>query len=181
MSDQRPSNTGPEVSSLQQPETCKTRSCPIPGCGGRSWVLWALLIALALVYFNSNRVSSVPSAVPWGEDVHVAVTTAHETHQPVLLNFHAAWCGTCQMMAREVFSRKDVAIALSKWITVSIDGDKQPSAVSNYKIEAYPTFIALDSDGKEIFRYEGTMSADEFIRRIQAVGKALSASTHPTT
>ena len=159
----------------------KTASCPIPGCGGRSWVLWALLLGLALIYFNSNRASSVPSAVPWSEDLQAALAGARETHQPVLLKFHAVWCGPCQMMEREVFSRKDVADALAKWVTVSIDGDKQPSAVSSYRIEAYPTFIALDSDGKEVFRYEGTMSAEEFIRRIQAVGKALSASTHPTT
>ena len=142
-------------------------------------MLWALLIALALVYFNSNRASSVPSAVPWGEDLQAALEKAKDTHQPVLLKFHAVWCGPCQMMEREVFSRKDVAGALARWITVSIDGDKQPAAVSNYRIEAYPTFIALDGDGKEVFRHEGTMSADEFIRRIEAINKALGAPAHP--
>lgn len=85
----------------------------------------------------------------------------------MLLKFTAVWCAPCKIMQREVFSRKDVAGALAKWITVSIDGDKQPSAVSSYKIQIFPTFIALDSDGKEVFRYEGAMSADEFIRFIQ--------------
>jgi len=148
--------------------------------GGRSWLLWGLLIALLVVYLFSNRQISVASAVPWQGDLEAALLTAKEKHQPVLINFHTSLCGYCKLMDREVFSRKDVAEALSNWVTVSIDGDQHPSVVDRYRIEGYPTFVLLDSDGREAFRITGAVSADEFIRRVEAVGKALGTSAAPS-
>jgi thiol:disulfide interchange protein len=142
--------------------------------------MWVLLIALALVYFNSQRTSSVASAVPWGEDIKAALATAKQKGQPVLLKFHATWCGPCKMMESEVFARKDVGDALSKWVTVSVDGDKQRPAISDYRVEAYPTIVVLDSNGKEVFRNEGTMTAEELLGQVRAIEKALGVGTRPS-
>ncbi len=182
MNEQLPSNINPDSGSRQDGTSkpaSEAASCPIPGCGGRSWVIWVLLIALALLYFNSQRTSSVASAVPWGENVQAGLVTAKEKGRPVLLKFHATWCGPCKMMDKEVFAHNDVGEALANWVTVSVDGDKQREAVSQYKIEAYPTIVVLDSDGKEVFRNEGTMSAEEFITQVRAIEKGLGGSTRP--
>ncbi len=163
-----------ELPKQQEPQPEQPACCPMAR-GGRSWMLWGLLIALFGVYLISNRQASVASAVPWQEDLTAALGTAKEKHQPLLIKFHAPWCGYCKQMDREVFSRQDVAQALSNWVTVSIDGDRQPEVVDRYKIESYPTFVLLDSDGQEAFRINGAVSADEFIRQVQVVAKALGA------
>lgn len=155
--------------------------CPLAGCGRRSWVLWAiLLILLALVYFNSRRTESVASAVPWDNDLQAALDKARQSHRPILLKFHAVWCAPCQAMEREVYTRKDVADALSHWIAVGIDGDEQPRLINRYNVNAYPTLVMLDATGKEIFRYEGYMEAEQLIRIIQSLDKSRKAGTQAT-
>ncbi|HSW44531.1 MAG TPA: thioredoxin family protein [Phycisphaerae bacterium] len=155
-------------------EPARGGSCPLPGCGSRSWVLWLLLIIAALVYFNSSRASSVPSAVAWDTDIEAALAKARQARRPVLLKFHATWCGPCREMEREVYSRKDVGDTLKSWINVSIDGDEHPKVLDRYNVDVVPTLVMLDSDGKELFRYVGYMSAEELTKTIKAIDKTLT-------
>jgi thiol:disulfide interchange protein len=155
--------------------------CPLAGGGSRSWVLWAiLLILVALVYFNSRRTASVASAVPWEKNLQTALDKARQSHRPILLKFHAVWCGPCQAMEREVYTRKDVADALANWIAVSIDGDQEPQIMNHYNVEAFPTLVMLDAAGKEIFRYEGYMEAEQLIRTIRSLDKPRKPATQAT-
>jgi len=155
--------------------------CPLAGGGGRSWGLWViLLVLLALLYFNSNRTASVASAVPWEKNLQPALAKARQSQRPILLKFHATWCPPCQAMEREVYTRKDVADALSNWIAVSIDGDQGPQIMNHYNVEAFPTLVMLDATGKELFRYEGYMEADQLIRTLRSLDKSRKPVTQAT-
>ena len=154
--------------------------CPLAGCG-RSWVMWAiLLVVLALLYFNSSRTASVASAVPWEQNLQTALDKARQSQRPILLKFHAAWCPPCQTMEREVYTRKNVADALSNWIAVSIDGDQGIQIMHHYNVEAFPTLVMLDATGKEIFRHEGYMDADQLIRTLRSLDKSRKPGTQAT-
>lgn len=50
---------------------------------------------------------------------------------------------------------------------VKIDTEKYPSIADKYKIEALPTFIMF-KDGEPYDRFEGALTADQLIERIEA-------------
>lgn len=84
--------------------------------------------------------------------------------KPVLVDFYATWCGPCQFMAPIL---NEVGTQLKDTIqVVKIDTEKYPSIANKYKIEALPTFIIF-KDGEPYDRFEGALSADQLIQRIE--------------
>jgi len=168
-----------DASPLEPRDTPSGASRPPTCCTGRSWILWVLLILAALAYFNTSRSGSSVSAVAWDTDYNAALAKAAQTRRPVLLSFHASWCGVCKAMDAEVFSRQDVADALSGWVAVSIDGDRQADLATKYRISAYPTLVMLDSTGQEVFRHEGSLPAEDFIKTVGTIERSLTAASQP--
>ncbi len=92
------------------------------------------------------------------------VTTAYappsdETAEPLLLDFHAEWCGPCQKMrpAVEQLSHKGYPIK-------SIDIDQSPKLAARYRVQSVPTFIVVDGSGRVLDRTSGLQSAAALAR-----------------
>ncbi|GMH01020.1 hypothetical protein Nepgr_002859 [Nepenthes gracilis] len=88
-----------------------------------------------------------------------------KSDKPVLVDFYATWCGPCQFMVPIL---NEVSATLKDKVqVVKIDTEKYPSIADKYKIEALPTFIIF-KDGKPYDRFEGALTADQLIQRIEA-------------
>ncbi|XVF37199.1 hypothetical protein REPUB_Repub19eG0125500 [Reevesia pubescens] len=86
------------------------------------------------------------------------------SNKPVLVDFYATWCGPCQFMVPVL---NEVSATLKDKIqVVKIDTEKYPSIADKYQIQALPTFIIF-KDGKPFDRFEGALSADQLIQRIE--------------
>ncbi|KAL8167348.1 hypothetical protein V2J09_008847 [Rumex salicifolius] len=85
--------------------------------------------------------------------------------KPLLVDFYATWCGPCQFMVPIL---DKVSSALEDTIqVVKIDTEIYPEIADKYKIEALPTFIIF-KDGKPCDRFEGALTADQMIKRIES-------------
>jgi len=73
---------------------------------------------------------------------------------PVLVDFHAVWCGPCKAMAPTLDA---VAGEMAgKLKVVKIDVDQNPGITQKLKISAMPTLIMF-KDGKEVNRQIGAL------------------------
>ena len=88
----------------------------------------------------------------------------------VFMDVYASWCGPCKRMASEVFTQKKVGDYFNAtFINAKFDAEvgEGRTIAARYGVNAYPTFLLLNGDGKLVGKMVGGSPADEFIRQIQ--------------
>tara|TARA_R110002124_G_scaffold87407_1_gene224994 strand:- start:21244 stop:21540 length:297 start_codon:yes stop_codon:yes gene_type:complete len=89
--------------------------------------------------------------------------TILDSNVPVLIDFHATWCGPCKALAPIL---KEVKAALGEDVKiVKIDVDKNQVLASQYRVQGVPTLI-LFKDGKQVWRQSGVIPKHELINLI---------------
>ena len=83
---------------------------------------------------------------------------------PVLVDFYATWCGTCQMMSPILDQVK--AQMGNRLKVVKINTDKYPKLASEYNIQALPTLV-LFQNGEQVLRIKGVMKAPQLIQHLE--------------
>ncbi len=136
-------------------------TCPTCTSGSGRWAIWALIILMIGVYFYATR--SVPAAFEWVSEFEQGQFIAEQTERPMMVVFHADWCGACRRMEREVYSRQDVGEAVAGWVPVKVDVDAHPEVADQFNVDPLPTVLLLTEEGEVLARREGYLNADQLI------------------
>jgi thioredoxin 1 len=83
---------------------------------------------------------------------------------PVLVDFHATWCGPCKMMAPAL--QAFAAEMGDRVQVIKIDVDKNPQLSLDYQIQGVPTLI-LFKEGKPVWRQSGALSTFQMHQAIK--------------
>lgn len=83
---------------------------------------------------------------------------------PVLVDFHANWCGPCKMLAPIL---KDVKSELGERIKIiKIDVDKNQSLASKYQVKGVPTMLIF-KNGQQVWRQSGVLQKNQIVEAIE--------------
>jgi thioredoxin 1 len=88
-----------------------------------------------------------------------------QSDMPVLVDFHATWCGPCKQLAPVI--EKVATKFNSKLKVVKVDVDKNQSAAQAYQVKGVPTMI-LFKQGKVVWRGSGYMDEVKLSKTLQA-------------
>lgn len=84
------------------------------------------------------------------------------SHEVVLVDFFATWCGPCKMLAPIL---EEVAEERQDLNIYKIDIDKNRDLAIGQEIEFVPTLV-LFKEGKEVFRISGVIDKENIIAQI---------------
>ena len=87
-----------------------------------------------------------------------------ESKTPVLIDFHAEWCGPCKMVSPILSELKGEMGDQIKLI--KIDVDKNQAIAAKYQIKGVPTLMIF-KDGKLLWRQSGVVPIENLRAEIQ--------------
>jgi thioredoxin 2 len=127
-----------------------------------------------------NRVDPTASAqpicgrckTPLSLEIHPLIVTdqnfgeeVEKSPLPVLVDFWAAWCGPCRMVAPTI---EQLAKELNGKVRVGkLDVDANQMTASRFHVQSIPTLLIL-KDGREVDRIVGVQSREAILQRLRA-------------
>ncbi|MDR2473304.1 MAG: thioredoxin family protein [Tannerella sp.] len=92
---------------------------------------------------------------------------AKKENKPVFVDVFTVWCGPCKKMVAEVFPLKNIGDYFNaNFVCYKFDAEKGEgkTLAKKYGINAFPTYIFVNGDGKLLYRSMGAMPADKFLQ-----------------
>jgi len=122
----------------------------------------------------------------WLTDLSKAQAQAKTEHKVILMDFNGSdWCPPCKALRKNVFSSPEfIEYARKNVVLVDVDfpkhkelekaqKDANEALAKKFGIEAFPTVVVLDNNGKQLKKAEGYdgQTAKEFIAELQKLQK----------
>jgi len=128
---------------------------PCPSCGATNRLAYGRLDEGARCARCQAPISppGEPIAVPSPAAFDAAVA---DTTLPILVDFWAAWCGPCRMIAPQI--EKLAQERAGRALVLKVDTEALPELAQRFGIRSIPT-LALFAGGRETARTAGAMSA----------------------
>jgi len=134
----------------------------------KHWLLGAVLLVGAQLAGPARADADAPIA--WQSWNRALFDRAAHERRYIVLHMAAVWCHWCHVMEQTTYRDAAVQARLQQhFIVVRIDQDSDPELSYRYERWGWPATIMFDSAGNEIFRRQGYLPPDLFLRLLDAV------------
>ena len=103
-----------------------------------------------------------------------ALAKAKKENKKLMVDCYTLWCGPCRYMATNIFPNDTLGAYMNEhFVCMKLDMEhgEGPERNKTFNVNAYPTFIFFDADGKEMSRFEGMAMQDDFQKRCERILK----------
>jgi len=83
---------------------------------------------------------------------------------PLLIDFWAAWCGPCKMLAPEL--EKVATAGAGKFLVAKLNTEEVPEVAAQFQISSIPNLVLLNR-GREVNRLAGARPASDILRFVE--------------
>jgi YHS domain-containing protein/thioredoxin-related protein len=138
----------------------------------------AALTVAAAALIVAAAPAQAADQIPWVTDFQAACGMAAEQHRLVLLHFYNDNCGPCVRVDQNVFSRAEVAEAISQnYLAVKVHAGKSPQLASRYRVQQWPTDVFVTPSGLEVYRTISSQKPDDFIAVLNQIAMQSGVGT----
>lgn len=98
---------------------------------------------------------------------------ARRTRKPFFVDVYTTWCGPCKAMTRNTFSNSQVgSYANRNFVPYKLDAERGegPRLARKYRVNAYPTVLFFDHQGRLKGRQVGYQNASRFMGTLRKYG-----------
>ena len=132
-----------------------------------------LMMMALLALFATTTLSAQNKGVDFAQGTFKELLEkAGQANKYLFVDVYATWCGPCKYMSGRVFTQEKVGDYFNKtFVNAKFDAERGEgmTIARKYRVEAYPTFLILNAEGKEVGRIVGGDDADAFIKKVQEV------------
>lgn len=122
--------------------------------------------------------------ITWLTSEEEALAKAKAEGKPLLIDFGAEWCVACKKLENQTFPDANVRNEAQRFIALKVDAtDDEDESINElkdkYKVVGLPTVIMIDTDGREVVRFNDFVNADTFYNAMKCNVGAKGASSEP--
>jgi thiol:disulfide interchange protein len=128
-----------------------------------------LLFLISLICVSLSMTSQTTGVVFEKGTFAQALSKAKQENKNVFVDCYTQWCGPCHYMSAKVFTTAGVGTFMNpKFVCIKMDMEhgEGPALQKRFDVQAYPTFIIFNADGKEINRFSGMSLEKEFCDKV---------------
>ena len=134
-----------------------------------------ILIFISLTIFTASDSHSSKSSIKWYR-LDKGLQKAKKLKKPVLVDFHADWCGWCKVMDKKTFSNQNIINKINKdYIAIKVKVDSKEALYYKSQkmtpqqfarkvgVQGLPAFLFIDKNGRIIRIVSGYQEAKIFL------------------
>lgn len=119
---------------------------------------------------------SAAQTMQWQPSLAAAEKESQQTGKPVMVVFHATWCGACRMLEQQTLTDAKVIEAAQQWIAVKVDVDKEAKIAEQYGVQSLPTTGFLRADGGPKLGFVGAAEPQDMVKIMKTAYDKLEKS-----
>lgn len=116
----------------------------------RNFVVVMVAIALSTAIFLGMRTATGTASLEAMAETAVPLDVAKTNGKPLLIEFYANWCTTCQAMAPDMDSLRATYGDRVNFVMLNVDNTKWLPEVLEYRVDGIPHFVFMGADGTAI-------------------------------